>query len=203
MEYAFLSGLGLAAPSGLNAYIPLLILALADRLTTKVDLANPYSFISSIPGIMIILALLTIELVVDKIPGADHVNDLIQSAIRPAAGAIVMMAITSTTSDINPVISLLFGLTVAGGVHAAKATARPAVTVSTGGIGNPFISMVEDLFAVVASIVALVAPLLVVVVLLLMAFVLVWSYRRIKRLKIGSRYRGTGTPPTPPVMPQS
>ncbi|MEA2524915.1 MAG: hypothetical protein QOF73_2142, partial [Thermomicrobiales bacterium] len=36
MENAVLTGLGLAPSAGLNAYIPLLIFALADRFTDRV-----------------------------------------------------------------------------------------------------------------------------------------------------------------------
>ena len=89
METAILTGIGLAAPAGLNAYIPLLALALADRATTQVTLHAPYDVLSSNIGIAILIVLLTIEIAVDKIPGVDHVNDIIQSFVRPAAGAIV------------------------------------------------------------------------------------------------------------------
>ncbi|MGI9254459.1 MAG: DUF4126 domain-containing protein, partial [Thermomicrobiales bacterium] len=79
METALLTGRGLAAPAGLNAYIPLLVLALADRLTTQVDLAAPFDALASTPVIIVLIALLTVEIVVDKIPGVDHVNDIIQT----------------------------------------------------------------------------------------------------------------------------
>jgi uncharacterized protein (DUF1015 family) len=47
VETAILTGIGLAAPAGLNAYIPLLALALADRATTRVTLHAPYDVLSS------------------------------------------------------------------------------------------------------------------------------------------------------------
>jgi len=68
VETAILTGLGLAAPAGLNAYIPLLALALADRATTLVTLEAPYDALSSNLGIAILIVLLTIEVAVDKIP---------------------------------------------------------------------------------------------------------------------------------------
>ena len=151
MASALLTGLGLAAPAGLNAYLPLLILALADRFSDAVTLAPPYDFLSSNWGIAILIVLLTIELVVDKVPGLDHANDLIQSAIRPAAGAVLAMAATSDVAAINPVLALLLGLVAAGSVHAAKATSRPAITLTTGGLGNPLVSVGEDALAAVTS----------------------------------------------------
>jgi Domain of unknown function (DUF4126) len=179
---ALLSGFGLAAPAGLNAYIPLLILALADRFSDHVTLDAPYDLISSFWGISALLILLTVELIADKIPGVDHVNDVVQTAIRPAAGAVLVMAETASSDlgDINPALALFIGLFTAGAVHGAKASVRPAVTVSTGGIGNPIISTLEDIVAAVTSIVAIVVPLLLILILPLFAIALWRIYRRLR-----------------------
>jgi hypothetical protein len=181
VEHALLAGLGLAAPAGLNAYLPLLILALADRFSSAVTLDKPYDFLATNWGIAIITLLLTVEIVVDKVPGLDHANDLIQSAVRPAAGAILAMAATSDAASINPVAAMILGLVAAGSVHAAKATTRPAVTVSTGGIGNPLVSVAEDIVAAVSSIVAIFFPLLVGLFLIGFALFFLWAFRRLRR----------------------
>jgi Domain of unknown function (DUF4126) len=183
VEHALLTGLGLAAPAGLNAYLPLLILALADRFSSAVTLDTPYDFLSTNWGIAIIALLLTVEIVVDKVPGLDHANDLVQSAIRPAAGGILAMAATSDVGSINPVLAMILGLVAAGSVHAAKATTRPAITVATGGIGNPLVSVGEDVVAALSAIVAIFAPLLVLLVLVLFALVFLWAFRRLRRLR--------------------
>ncbi len=199
MEHALLTGLGLAAPAGLNAYLPLLVLALADRFSDTITLEPPYDLLSSTGAIAVVVLLLTIEVVVDKVPGLDHANDLVQSAIRPAAGAVLAMAVATAAAGspagaavvpgggadaggLNPVLAMLIGLVTAGAVHAAKATARPAVTLGTGGIGNPLVSVGEDLIAAVAAVVALFAPLLVLVLLVGFLGFVVWSFRRLRRL---------------------
>ena len=189
MESALLTGLGLAAPAGLNAYLPLLVLALADRLSSAITLERPYDFLASNWGILIITALLTVEVVVDKVPGLDHANDLIQSAIRPAAGAVLAMAAASGAA-INPVVPMIFGLLAAGAVHTAKVTTRPAVTLATGGVGNPLVSVVEDLVAALSAIVAIFLPILVVLFLLLFAVFFAWAFRRLRRER-------------PPAIPRS
>jgi hypothetical protein len=180
VDSSVLTGLGLAPSAGLNAYIPLLVLALADRFTNQVTLQRPYDFLSSNTGIIILLALLTVEIIADKIPGVDHANDLIQSAIRPAAGAVSMMAITNTDRALNPAVAMIAGLLLAGGVHGVKATTRPAITVSTGGVGNPVISMIEDAVATITSITAVLAPVIALALLILFAVVLWWLYRKIR-----------------------
>jgi hypothetical protein len=182
VENAVLTGLGLAPSAGLNAYIPLLIFALADRFTDRVTLDRPYDFISSTPGIAILLVLLSIELIADKVPGIDHANDLIQSAIRPGAGGILMMASTNQGDALNPVVAMIVGLLLAGGVHGVKATTRPAITVSTGGVGNPVISMIEDGIAAIVSIMAILVPIAAIALLIILGVLLWWLYRKIRHL---------------------
>lgn len=182
MDSSVLTGLGLAPSAGLNAYIPLLALALADRFTDQVTLQRPYDFLSSTSGIIILLVLLTIEIIADKIPGVDHANDLIQSAIRPAAGAISMMAVTNTDRALNPAVAMIAGLLLAGGVHGVKATTRPAITVSTGGVGNPVISMLEDAVAAITSVAAILVPVLALVLIVLFGLLLWWLYRKVRNL---------------------
>ena len=180
MEQALLTGLGLAAPAGLNAYIPLLILALADRLSERIALAAPYDAISSTPGLLVLLVLLTIEIAVDKIPGLDHANDLVQTAIRPAAGAVLVLA-TAGGVALDPWLAGLLGVAVAGLVHAAKTAVRPVSTLGTGGLFNPLISLGEDMVAVLASVSAVFLPILTVGFLALFAVFAVAAIRRAHR----------------------
>jgi len=183
METAILTGMGLAAPAGLNAYIPLLVLALADRATTRVTLQAPYDVLSSNLGIAVLIVLLTVEVAVDKIPGIDHINDLIQSVVRPAAGAIAAVAATGGVVTINPAIMVLVGVVLAGSVNAVKVTTRPAVTLGTAGILNPVVSLAEDAVAVLASLVAIFLPFLVILFLALFAVSSILLLRRVRRLR--------------------
>lgn len=161
-----LTAFGLASASGLNAYIPLLVVALAARFTPFLKLSEPYDVLTHDWVIGALVVLLGIEMVVDKIPAADTVNDLVQTFVRPAAGAVLFAASTNTV-QLNPVIAVILGLVMAFGVHAAKATARPVITASTGGLGNPVVSVLEDVVSVVVSILALLAPVAAVVLLVI------------------------------------
>ncbi len=193
MDSAFLTGLGLATPAGLNAYLPLLIVALADRFSNLITLGKPFDLLASNVGIGLLLFFLTVEVVVDKVPGVDHVNDLIQTVIRPAAGALLMMAGTED-GQLNSAVAFFVGLFAAGTVHAAKTAVRPAWTVTTGGIANPFVSFAEDLVAAISAIVALLAPALVLVFLVLFAAFFVWAIRKVRRGATGRVNPGRATP---------
>jgi hypothetical protein len=185
VETAILTGIGLAMPAGLNAYIPLLALALADRATERITLTAPYDALSSNIGIALLVILLTIEITVDKIPGVDHANDILQSFVRPAAGAIVALASTSGIVAINPAVMVLLGLVLAGSVNAVKVTTRPAVTAGTAGVFNPLVSIGEDIVAILASSVAIFLPYLVLLFLALFAVSSILLIRRVRRVRAG------------------
>jgi len=174
---------GLSASAGLNAYIPLLLVGLLARYTDLINLSKPWDTLAS-PWIILMLCLLVIiEMLADKVPVVNHVNDLIQTLIRPAAGAIAFAASAKVVTDVNPVLALASGLLIAGSVHVAKAGAvRPMVTATTGGAGNIPVSIAEDIVSAVLSILAIIVPILVgILLIVLAAFIIYWLYRRSNR----------------------
>jgi uncharacterized membrane protein len=178
---------GLSGSAGLNAYIPLLVVALAARFPLSdplVKLQAPYDLLGSWWAIGLIAILLVVEIVADKIPAVDTVNDGIQTCVRPAAGAILFAGSANVITDIHPILSLAAGLLVAGGVHATKAAARPVVTVSTAGVGNPVVSTLEDIVAVVVSLLAVVLPIVAAIILLGFLIFIIYVVRRWRRRKM-------------------
>lgn len=174
---------GLSASAGLNAYIPLLLVGLLAKYTNLIQLNPPWDTLAH-PWIILLLCILVIiEMLADKIPAVNHINDLIQTLIRPAAGAIAFAASANVVTDISPVLALAAGLLVAGTVHVAKAGAvRPMVTATTGGAGNIPVSIAEDVVSTVLSIVAIILPVLVgTLMIVLAAFIIYWLYRRASR----------------------
>lgn len=153
-----LTGTGLAASAGLNAYFPILVLALADRTTSFVNLPTPYNWLSSNVGLLLILLLLPLELVPDKIAKIDHISDFIHTALRPGAAALVFMAVAHQDDSIHLVWALILGLIIGGAVHWLKASNRPAITKNTRGLGNPIVSLGEDVLAALLAIIAIFLP---------------------------------------------
>jgi hypothetical protein len=145
--------------------------------------------------IAIIAVLLAVEIVADKMPGVDSANDMVQSVVRPAAGAIVAVAASGQTSSVRPWVLVLMGVLLAGGVHAAKATARPVVNATTAGLGAGAVSTAEDAGALVMSGIAIAMPVLVIVLMvgLVVILVLLWRRRRAGR-------RRDDPPPDPPPV---
>ena len=181
-----LTAFGLSASSGLNAYIPLLVVALLGRFTDLIALKSPYDTLTNgwVIGLLVVLS--AIEFFADKVPAVNHANDVLQTFVRPVAGAVVFAASARILTDINPVIALTAGLLIAGGVHTVKAAAvRPVVTATTGGAGNVPVSILEDVISTTLAIMAIVVPILLGSVMVLFSALLIWLlWRRANRQRI-------------------
>jgi hypothetical protein len=186
-----LTGLGLATSAGLNAYIPLLCVSLLARYTDLITLPSSWAWLENGWVIAILAVLLCIEFVADKVPVVDHVNDVIQTVVRPTAGGLVFGAASSsqtvTVKDPGTFFSshqwvpIAIGVLSALTVHTMKATARPVINATTAGFGAPVASTAEDLTSVIGSLVAIVLPVLVLVFLLAMFLGFGLLLRRRKR----------------------
>ncbi len=171
---------GLSASAGLNAYIPLLVVGLLARYTDLINLTKPWDALANPWIILMLCVLVIIEMLADKVPAVNHINDLIQTAIRPAAGAIAFAASAHVVTNVHPVLALACGLLVAGTVHVAKAgVMRPLVTATTGGTANTPVSIAEDVTSTALSILAIVLPIVIgTLIVVLAAFIIYWLYKR-------------------------
>ena len=189
---AALAGTGLSAAAGLNAFIPFVLVGMLDRFTTLVELPASLDWISSWWATGIGMALLVVDVVLDKVPGVDHVSDAIQTAVRPLMGG-VMFAAASGAEQVeqsgwwrdSPWIGVVIGVAVAGTVHAGKALSRPLVNAGTLGLGTPLVSAGEDVSSVTVSVIAILAPVLVIGVVLVIGYVLyrLLRFRRRRRVQ--------------------
>jgi hypothetical protein len=185
---AALTGMGLSAAAGLNAYIPFLVVALIARFTDYITLPVGYEWIESTWAIGIAAALLLAEVILDKIPAVDTINDTIQTFIRPSMGGLIFAATTaaaqldnSTWMKENAWVSVVLGVLISGLVHTGKMAARPAINVGTVGTGAPVVSTLEDISSLSLSLIALIAPVLVILALALLAWLLIWMWLRVRR----------------------
>lgn len=175
-----LTGFGLAGSAGLNAYIPLLAISLLGRFNV-ITLKGPFEVLTHPAVIAVTAVLLAVELLVDKIPAVDHVNDALQTFVRPAAGALVFAAGSGAIGDVPPVALLACGLVTSFGVHATKAIARPVVHTATLGTGGPVVSVAEDLASVTGALLAIFAPFLAAAFFGLLAFGVYQAVKVVRR----------------------
>lgn len=193
-----LTGSSLAAAAGMNAYIPLLMIGLANRFLPQfISLPDGWIWLSNGWILIIIGVLLVAELVADKIPAVDSVNDILQTVVRPASGGLVFGSSSgSTTAAItdpaefftsNQWVPIAIGVAIALAVHAAKAATRPVMNSLSAGTAAPVLSTAEDFSAIALTALALVLPVLAaigVIVLIVVSIVMMRRRRRKRAAKL-------------------
>jgi len=176
-----LAAFGLSGAAGLNAWLPLLASALLDRLDV-VELAAPFDQLSSTAGLVLLALLTTADFVGDKIPLVDHVLHLLGTVIAPVSGAILFTGQTGLETDLPTLAAVLLGGVTAGTIHAGRSTVRPVSTATTGGLGNPVLSLTEDAGSLVLVVIAFVLPFVALLLVIALAAGF-FSLRRRVRLR--------------------
>ncbi|HEY7349333.1 MAG TPA: DUF4126 domain-containing protein [Ktedonobacterales bacterium] len=189
----------LSSSSGLRAYLPLFALGIAV-IAGVVPLEHGYEILTN-PLVLGALGVLSVlEIVADKVPAVDHVSDIIHTVIRPVMGGLIFANTDNLVSVNNGVVAAIIGAALAGGMHGVKALSRPVVTATTAGVGNPVVSIIEDVavigLVVLAVIVPVVALILLILLVALFALLIRWAWRKLRRRKQqkqAASVAGTGT----------
>ena len=199
-----LTGTGLAASAGLNAYIPLLTMGLLARFTDAITLPDGWQWLSGNWVLGILAVLLAVEVVADKVPVVDHVNDVVQTVVRPTAGGLAFGAgsASETVTVTDPAaffsshawVPVAAGVLIALSVHGVKAASRPVINAGTAGLGAPVASTAEDIGSVLMSLVAVLLPVLVLFALVVLVLLAVWVLRRRRRRRGRDPYADRDTP---------
>lgn len=171
---------GLSGAAGLNAWLPLLAGALLHRLGV-VDLGSPFDTLSTTWGLVVLSVAFVADFVGDKVPAVDHVLHVIGTVVHPASGAALFAGQAAAGSHSGGVVAPIAGAVVAGIIHLGRAGARPASTATTGGLGNPVLSLLEDLGALALTALAFVVPVLAGLAVIVVLVVLVRTALRVRR----------------------
>jgi len=188
-----MTGFGLATAAGLNAYIPMLLMGLLGRFTSLISLPHGWTWLENGWVMGIVAVLLAVEIVADKIPALDSVNDTVQTFVRPTAGGIVFgsgtAAQTAAVSDpaefarTGQWVPVVIGVVTALVVHLTKTAVRPAANVATAGVAAPVLSTIEDFTSVSLTFIAILIPGLVLLLVIAMAWGAFWLLRRRRHKK--------------------
>ena len=176
-----LAAFGLAGAAGLNPWLPLLASALLHRLDV-VDLGAPFDDLASTGWLAALAVLTALDFVGDKVPALDHVLHTVGLAVAPASGAALFTGQTGSETDLPTLAAIVLGAATAGTIHAGRAAVRPASTATTAGLGNPVLSLAEDVGSAGLTAIAFLVPALAVVLVVALAAALVWAWRRLRRL---------------------
>ena len=176
-------GLGLASVAGIRAFLPLLLVALGAKIGLLASIGIPESYLGwSLIGILAALAVA--EGVVDKVRSLERIFNLVMIPVRAAAGAILLVAALGFFG-LWPPLWLAVGAVVAGAIAVAKFVLRPRASTGGAGVSTTFLSVFEDVVALVGGIVGLFVPVLPIV---FVAFLL-FFFHRVRRRR-GRKYEG-------------
>ncbi len=174
-----LAGFGLSGAAGLNAWLPLFVAALLDRVGA-VDLAAPFDDLSTTRGLIVLGVLLVLDFVGDKVPALDHTLHVAGTVIAPLSGAALLTGNAGEHTDIPTLLTVVAGGATAGAIHLARAALRAASTATTGAMANPFLSLGEDATSGVLTAGAFLAPILAALAVIAVGVggVMAWRARR-------------------------
>jgi hypothetical protein len=172
---------GLSGAAGLNAWLPLFAGALFARADV-VELDAPFDELSSNTGLVVLGALMVADFVGDKIPAVDHVLHAVGGIVAPVSGAILFVGQTGLETELPTVVAVVLGALTAGSIHSGRATVRPVSTATTGGIGNPVLSLGEDVGSGILVVAAFALPLLAVLLVVALLVGVLTAWRRVRRL---------------------
>ncbi|MFZ5872697.1 MAG: DUF4126 domain-containing protein [Actinomycetota bacterium] len=181
--------------SGINAYLVVLVLGLADRFATLDQVPDALARTDVLVAAGVLFC---VDVVADKIPYVDSVWDVVHTAVRPTVAAVLGALIAGDATTLEQALAATTGGVTALASHAVKAGLRAAVNTSPEPASNVTVSVAEDV--AVASVVSLavVAPWVaatvaavlllagVVLVLLLLSRIRAWRRRRRERAAPGS-----------------
>jgi hypothetical protein len=114
----------------------------------------------------------------DKVPVLDHALHAFHTLLAPVVGAVS----AASGSHGDPAIAVLLAVGGAGNalfLHTARSGLRAASSLTTAGIANPVISIVEDIVVVLFIIVAIAAPAITAIIVLAGT---IWLVRKGKRV---------------------
>lgn len=181
----YCTALGLATAAGLNAWIPLLATGLLARYTDVIHLDGTWANLENTAVLIALAAVAVVDFVGDKVPGVDHALHAAGTVIAPATGAVAALS-SSSALDVSPVLMTIIGLVAAESSHGTRMAIRPFSTATTGGLGNPVVSLAEDVVSAGLSLVAIVLPVLAAL-LVAALFVVAWRVIRRGRRALAAR----------------
>lgn len=174
-------GAGLAALSGVRAFLPVAFLALYSRLefaSAPTLGGTPFAFLEETWVIALLFALAVIELATDKMPALAATHRQIMRPLKIVFGGLVFAAVMAPDGWIAMTVCGILGLVIAGLAERAAYSTRPESEIET----TPFVllSIYADLLVLIGTLLFVLVPLIGA---LFACFMFLFVYRLQQRRK--------------------
>lgn len=183
MEYVLLVllGIALAAACGFRVFIPLLVVSIASH-SGYIQLAPNFSWIGSLPAMIIFAVATVLEIVAYYVPWLDNLLDTIATPAAVVAGILVS---ASFISGMHPLLKWTLAVIAGGGaaglVQTATVGTRTVATTATARIGNPVLSTLENIASIAISVLSVVLPILGIILALTILVILTLFFVRFRK----------------------
>lgn len=161
-------GIGLAAATGLRAFLPLLVAGVAAR-AELIPLTDAFAWLETTPALVTLGVAAVVETLAYYVPGLDHLLDLLAGPAAVIAGAA---AAASVMTDLPPhvmwPVAIIAGGGVAGLTKGGAAVVRTKTGLATAGAANPIVSTAETLGALGLAVFAIAVPILVLLAVIVL-----------------------------------
>ena len=158
--------LGLSVVSGVNLYLSVLAVGLAERFHWIAGLP-PELHVLAHPAVLLTAGLLClVEFFADKIPFVTVVWDGVHTVIRPVGGALLALGAAGRLDPTVQVLALLAGGAIALGAHGGKMGVRMLAHTTPEPVAHGLISLGEDVGVVGLLALVYTHPLVAVPILL-------------------------------------
>jgi hypothetical protein len=156
---AFATAYALSTSIGLRPFLTLAIASLAMHFG-YLHPSHAFAFLGTDGATALLAALAIAEFAGDKIPLIDHTLHVLHIATKPIAAAVI---VGSTLPNLGPGDAVTYALMATGAanalaIHTGVAALRGASTLTTAGLANPIISLIEDVTSIAATLIAFLAP---------------------------------------------
>jgi len=174
-------GIGLAAAVGFRVFLPLLVASIA-AYSGHLHLDASFAWLGSLTAMTMLAVAALVEVLAYYVPAIDNLLDAITTPLALVAGTVISAAVIT---DLPPLIKWSTAIIAGGGVAAitqgATTLVRAKSTALTAGLGNPVVSTVEMIAALVIALLALLAPLLAIALVAAFCWFAVRWTRRLLR----------------------
>lgn len=186
MEYilAVFIGIGLSISAGFRIFTPMLLASIAAKFGW-LPLAAGFEWLGSTPALIALALATLLEVISYYVPAFDNFMRGLSAPLAAIAGTLMTVSVIGVEDS----AFLSWGLAFVTGGGAATLTSltntavRGTSTVTTAGLANPLVSIIEDISAVVLPIVSIIFPLIVIVMLIIVMILFVKFFNKIKNTR--------------------